>query len=275
MAMTADQIVITANEFVNVEILNGTDVFTIAKSSAYSDTQAPAVVKTQPPFYEDLTPVSSADTTVRILTEENERILQYELTGGQLVQTASYAPPVSFFINSDACDQLGTSKQLDCGDSLLHYAIFRDGVLWVVQKASTGRSIIVVWKIAGTSAKGFVIGDPAADYAYPSLAVNRLGAALVGYSTMSPSMYASAACRYIDPAGNVSVPATVKSGEDWNGNYRWGDYSTTLVDPFDDTSFWTLQTYAAPAVGGAHISWATWWSYVQVKLPRVRAVRHP
>ena len=275
MAMTADQIVITAYEYENIAVLNGADIFTIAKSGAYSDTQTPAVVKTQSSFFPDLTPVSSSDTTVRLLNEENENLLQFELTGGHLVQTGSYAPPASFFINSDACDQLGTSKQLDCGDSLLHYAIVRDGVLWVVQKASADRSIIVVWKIAGTSVKGFVIGDPAADYAYPSLAVNRLGAALVGYSTMSPSMYASAACRYIDPAGNVSVPATVKSGEDWNGNYRWGDYSTTLVDPLDDTSFWTLQTYAAPAVGGAHISWATWWSYVQVKAPRVRAVRHP
>lgn len=275
MAMTADQIVITANEYQNVDILNGTDIFTIAKSSAYSDTQTPVVVKTQPSFREDLTPVSSADTTVRILTEENESILQFELAGGQFIETGSYAPPVPFFIGADACDQLGTSKQLDCGDSLLHNALVRDGVLWVVQKASTIRSVIVVWKIAGTSAKGFVITDPPADDSYPSLAVNRLGAALVGYSTMSTSMYPSAACRYIDPAGNISVPATVKSGEDWNGNFRWGDYSTTLVDPADDTSFWTLQTYGAPAIGSAHISWATWWSYVQVKLPRVRAVRHP
>jgi len=276
MAMTADQIVITADEFWNVGAFNGTDIITISKSSAYSDTQAPAAVKTQPPSYDGLTPVSSADNTVRILTQDDYEIVQLELASGQLVQTGSYAPPLSFFLGPDNCDQLGTSKQLDCGDSMLHYALFRDGVLWIVHKAYTGsRSAIVAWKIAGASAKGFLITNAAADLAYPSIAVNRLGGALVGYSTMTASTYPSAACSYIDPNGNVSVPATVKTGEDWWGNYRWGDYSTTLVDPLDDTSFWTLQTYGSPAVRGSHIAWATWWSQVQVRAPRVRAVRHP
>jgi hypothetical protein len=275
MAMTADQIVITADEYWNSDYLNGTDIFTIAKANAYSDTQAPAVVKTQPSSWDDFTPVSSNDNAVRILTQDGGGIVQFELAAGQLVQTASYNPPVSFYVGPSDCYQLGTSKELDCGDSMLHYAIFRDGALWAVQKAGASRSLVVVWKAAGNSAKVFVIDDPVADYAFPSLAVNRLGGALVGYSTMTPSTYPSAACSYIDPTGKISVPAAVKSGEDWWGNWRWGDYSTTLVDPLDDTSFWTLQTYGAPAFHGSHISWATWWSYVQVKPPRVRAVRHP
>jgi hypothetical protein len=120
-----------------------------------------------------------------------------------------------------------------------------------------------------------LIADAAADYAYPSLAVNRLGAALVGYSILSDSMYASAAYRIIDPQGNVSAPATVKNGEDWYSAFRWGDYSTTVVDPVDDLSFWTLQSYATPPFHGNHATWGAWWAYVQVKVPqRVRAVRH-
>jgi hypothetical protein len=275
MAMTADQIVITADEYYNVDVPNGTDIFTITKSSAYSDTQAPAVVKAQPSFYEDLTPVASTDNAVRILSSDGYSIVALELISGQLVQTANYIPPASFSAGPSNCPQLGTTKVLDCGESMLQYALVRDGVLWVVQRASTQHSAIVVWKIAGQTAKGFVIQDPVADYAYPSIAVNRLGAALVGYSVMTASAYPSAACSYIDPTGKISAPAAVKGGEDWWGNYRWGDYSTTLVDPLDDTSFWTLQTYAAPALRGSHIGWATWWSYVQVKAPRVRAVRHP
>ncbi|HKS23875.1 MAG TPA: hypothetical protein VJZ76_13820, partial [Thermoanaerobaculia bacterium] len=235
MAITADQIVITADEYVNVEALNGTDIFTITKSSAYSATQTPAVVKTQPSFYDDLTPVSSSDNTVRILSEDEIDVLQFELAGGQLQHTNNYRKPSSVFFDSSSCDQLGSDKAIDCGQSMLQYALLRDGALWIVQKAVSSRSAIVVWKIAGGSARTTILSEPGVDYAYPSIAVNKLGAALVGYSTMNANMYASAACRYIDPNGNVSVPAAVKGGEDWWGNFRWGDYSTTLVDPLDDT----------------------------------------
>ena len=276
MAMTADQIVITADEWENVSIPNGTDIFTIPKSIAYSATATPVATKTLSTFSTDLTPVSSADNTVRILSNNTEPLVQHELAFGQLVETASYSPPIPFYYGVGDCDQLGTTKTVDCGGLMLHYAIFRDGVLWVVQKGSRARSVIVVWKIAGNGAKVFVIEDAATDYGFPSIAVNRLGAALVGYSTFSASMYPSAACRYIDPAGNVSAPAVVKGGEDWYTNWRWGDYSTTVVDPADDTNFWTLQSYARPPVGIGHISWGTWWAYVQAgRPPRVRAVRHP
>jgi hypothetical protein len=279
MAMTADQIVITADEYLNIDAFNGTDIFTIAKSNLYSDTQTPAVVKTLPRSYANFAPVSSSDNTVRILSQDDIHVLAFELIGGQLQPTAEYLGPPSVFFDGSACEQLGSDTVIDCGQSMLQYALVRDGALWIVQKSVGSRSVIVVWKITGDSAhpnaRTTVLSEPGVDYAYPSIAVNKLGAALVGYSTMNKNMYASAACRYIDPNGNVSVPAAVKSGEDWWGNFRWGDYSTTLVDPVDDTSFWTLQTYATPAVRGSHIGWGTWWSYVQVKLPRVRAVRHP
>ena len=67
----------------------------------------------------------------------------------------------------------------------------------------------------------------------------------------------------------VSQPIHVtRAGEDSyvgvlipSGN-RWGDYSTTVVDPSDDRSFWTLQQFAAPNVGGgdAGSRWGTWWA---------------
>ena len=104
--------------------------------------------------------------------------------------------------------------------------------------------------------------------------MNRYGAALLGYTTSSASVYPSAAYRYIDTRDHVSAPAPVTVGEDWYAFYRYGDYCTTLVDPLDDTSFWTLQSYAA---GPSHLShsWATWWSYMQVQPPqRVRTIRH-
>ena len=148
-------------------------------------------------------------------------------------------------------------------------------MLWVVHSANDGsRGFIVLWKIVGNAAKGLVIGDATTTYGYPSIAVNRLGAVLVGFSTFNGSIYPSAGYRYIDPAGNVSEAGVVKNGEDWYSFGHWGDYSSTVVDPADDTSFWTLQSYATPPFGTNHATWGTWWSYVQVKGPRVRAVRH-
>src|SRR5262249_13985626 len=49
-----------------------------------------------------------------------------------------------------------------------------------------------------------------------------------------------------------------------NARNRWGDYSATVVDPVNDTDFWTLQEFAAIPVGlGANRDrWGTWWANV-------------
>lgn len=274
-AMTADQIVVGVNEYIG-DPNNGADVFTIAKSAAYSATDVLAATKIHSATDFDFTPVSASDSRVRVLTQDFDAVVRLELQAGRLRETGSYSATALFDLGPSNCAQLGSTKELDCGDSILHYAFLRDGVLWIVQKvvAPNGRSAIAVWKTSGLGAQLFVIADAAADYAYPSLAVNSLGTALVGYSVFSASMYPSAAYRTIDSNGNVSAPVAVKSGEDWYSFFRWGDYSTTVVDPADDASFWTLQSYATPPFRTSHATWGTWWSYVQVRAPKPRAVRH-
>jgi len=120
---------------------------------------------------------------------------------------------------------------------------------------------------AGAVVAAELVRAPAAAAAPPPV--------LVGFSTLSGSIYPSAAYLMIDPAGNVSAAATVKDGEHSYGYFPWGDYSTTLVDPVHDLSFWTLQSYATPAPAAPFISWGTWWSFIEIKPPpRTRAVRH-
>ena len=61
---------------------------------------------------------------------------------------------------------------------------------------------------------------------------------------------------------------TIKAGEDsyvkdfGSGRVRWGDYSATVVDPADDTTFWTIQEYAETDVGPLESDdrWGTWWA---------------
>ena len=46
------------------------------------------------------------------------------------------------------------------------------------------------------------------------------------------------------------------------GDNRWGDFSSTVVDPLDDLSLWTLQEYAA-----TNNNWGTWWGEVSMGGP--------
>ena len=275
LALTSDQIVVTANVFDPVTA-PGLDIFMFPKNVAFSsDPAAFSVTRAFVGGAFDFTPVTASDTTIRLLTQDDASIVQYIFDTTKLTYVNEYLPPVGFDLGDGECGQLGTTKTVECDGSSLHYAFLRDGVLWVVHSANDGaRGFIVVWKITGSTAKGLVIRDATTNYGYPSIAVNRLGAALVGFSTFNGSIYPSAGYRYIDPAGNVSEAGVVKNGEDWYSFSRWGDYSSTVVDPADDTSFWTLQSYATPPFGTNHATWGTWWSYVQVKGPRVRAVRH-
>jgi hypothetical protein len=65
-------------------------------------------------------------------------------------------------------------------------------------------------------------------------------------------------------------PVTLKEGEGayfktfGGGRNRWGDYSSTQVDPSDDTSIWTVQEYAGAPAGAGDGSgrWSTWWGKV-------------
>jgi len=61
----------------------------------------------------------------------------------------------------------------------------------------------------------------------------------------------------------MEAGATLKAGEaayfkDFGtGDNRWGDFSSTVVDPVDDTAMWTIQEYA-----GRNNMWGLWWGEV-------------
>src|SRR5260221_10076984 len=98
---------------------------------------------------------------------------------------------------------------------------------------------------------------------YPSIAVNANNDVLIGYSRFSASQYASANYSFrlsCNAANTLQSDAVLKAGE---GPYykvgvtsqknRWGDYSSTVVDPANDLDMWTIQEYAAtPARTGAN-----------------------
>jgi hypothetical protein len=172
--------------------------------------------------------------------------------------------------------QLGSGDRIDLDDDRIENAVYRAGSVWAAHtvflpgSGAVSRSAVDWWQIgvgANPGASQFGrIEDPAADfdYAYPTLAVNSAGDMMLGYSRFGASQYASANFAFrmhSDPAGTLRGDIVYRAGDGpyfkdfGTGDNRWGDYGSTVVDPVDDFTMWTVNEFAAPA--GA---WGTWWA---------------
>jgi len=268
LGITADQIAVTTNVWSGFTPV-ATNVFNIAKSVAYSS--APLTfMGVALPYSEDLMPVTSKDSTLRYAHRITNGIQVFEMpTGGSIVNSKIYQS--AFVPTLRSCSQLGATSAPDCGYPTVMSAIARNNAIWIAEELSGNTAR--VWKITPSGATTYVIQPPNFGVGFPSLAVNSRGEAVVAYTVMSSSIYPSAAYSYIDPSGNVSDPVFLKNGEAPFKRSRWGDFSTTVVDPLDDLSFWTVQDYANTPLTPSFDRWATWWSYIQIRSARIRAVR--
>jgi Putative Ig domain len=178
--------------------------------------------------------------------------------------------------------QLGSTKNIDMDDDRLDWTIYRNGSLWTAQtiflpaSGTPNRCSVQWWQVdttagdlGGIQQRGR-IDDPTATqfFGYPSISVNRENDALIGYSQFSAAQYAGAGFSMrmgTDPPGTLRASTVLKAGEGpyfkdlGTGDNRWGDFSSTVVDPLDDLSFWTLQEYAA-----TNNNWGTWWGELSV-----------
>ena len=180
--------------------------------------------------------------------------------------------------------QAGTSQKIDGGDSRLMNCVYRNGTLWTAQTAflptaTPTRTAAQWWQFTtnGTVLQFGRMDDPSGVqyFAYPSIALNKNNDVLVGYSRFSANQYASAnyACHAAtDMVGTLRDDTVLKAGEGcYNRKFtgadnRWGDFSSTVVDPINDAGFWTIQEYAATPVGGCGANtghWGTWWGRIE------------
>ncbi|MBI3880164.1 MAG: hypothetical protein HY301_08880 [Verrucomicrobia bacterium] len=164
--------------------------------------------------------------------------------------------------------QSNSTVKIHCGDSRMQNVVYRNGYLWCAQTVflpfnAATHSAVQWWQIGPGDGSVSQVGrleDTAATlfYAFPSIAVNRFGDALIGYSTFSTNQYASGAYSYRefnDPPGTLRPSVVLKSGQGvyyktfGGGRNRWGDLSATVTDPLNDADFWTVQEYAATPNG--------------------------
>jgi len=171
--------------------------------------------------------------------------------------------------------------------------VFRDGSIWYTQTVGLPAGVLsrtaVQWTrleaATGNVLDGGRIDDPSATssnggtwYAYPHVAVNGAGEAIVCFSQFSSAQFPSAgyAMRFAaDAAGTLREPVIFQPGEDYyrkdfgSGRNRWGDYAKAQVDPSDDRGLWVVAQYAKARTGtddgstGSNSSrWGTWWARI-------------
>ncbi|HKA01871.1 MAG TPA: BACON domain-containing carbohydrate-binding protein [Candidatus Solibacter sp.] len=184
--------------------------------------------------------------------------------------------------NGDFAQQLGTTARVDSGDGRLVNCVLRNGSIWCAHTVYVPypqpKRASAQWFQIDPAGPSLIqrgrVDDPtnAYTYAYPSIAVNKKGDALIAYTRFSAGEYPTAEFSYrqaSDPPNTMQPDTVFKQGESSyvangsrSGSNRWGDYSISVVDPADDTTFWTLQEYAATPPGTRNGAFGTWWARV-------------
>jgi hypothetical protein len=175
--------------------------------------------------------------------------------------------------------QAGTTDKVFLSDSRIRSATFRAGT---IQAAHTiflpfdnpTRGAVQWWEFNETAAfhRGLIdSGSTSVMYAFPSIAANRSSDIVVSFSRFSTTEFPSAAYAFRkdlgDPVNTLRAQVLLKAGvasyyrTNSAGQNLWGDYSATMVDPLNDTDFWTIQEYAE-APNGATPRWGTWWGRI-------------
>jgi hypothetical protein len=128
----------------------------------------------------------------------------------------------------------------------------RAGIRWYELRRNSGGS----WAIAQQST---YVPDSLNRWT-GSMAMDGNGNIALGYSISSRSLFPS--LRYAtrlagDPSGTLDAEATIVAGggSQTSHGHRWGDYSTMLIDPVDDCTFWYAgEYYGAPTT---ELDWRT------------------
>ena len=179
----------------------------------------------------------------------------------------------------DFLPQLGSPFGIDAGDARVQNVVYRNGSLWCVQTAflpavAPTHTAVQWWQVTpngGVLQLGRIQDtNGAVSFAYPSMAVNRFNDVLIGFSRFSRNQYASGNYAFRssgDATNTMQADFVLKAGEapyfKTFGGFanRWGDYSSTVMDPLNDVDMWTIQEYASTPLGGFS-RWGTWWGLI-------------
>jgi hypothetical protein len=186
----------------------------------------------------------------------------------------------NYDLNVPGMIQQGSTTRIDGGDYRMQSVTYRNGKLWCVhtggQPVGSPNRSAVIWYQLNTTLPNAIIQQgsievgPGSASTFPSIAVNCADDVLIGFTRSSNIEFASAACAWrfaSNPPGLMARVEIFRSGlapyvKTFGGTRnRWGDYSATVVDPANDSAFWTLQQFAALPVDGTD-RWGVAWARV-------------
>ncbi len=179
--------------------------------------------------------------------------------------------------------QSGTAMLIDSNDRRTLDAVWQNGALWLTTTINpnsgvdTGQ-VTATWVKIDTRVHPEVVADfgtiggediaPGTFTTFPSIAINANEDVVVGFSASAPSIFAGAYLvnrQISDPPGSMGSSVVVKAGVDWyvrtfgGTRNRWGDYSSTAVDPVDGC-FWVYNQWAdtrGTPISGEDGRWGT------------------
>ncbi|NJO11562.1 MAG: hypothetical protein HC873_20130 [Leptolyngbyaceae cyanobacterium SL_1_1] len=163
-----------------------------------------------------------------------------------------YSPALS-------ADQPGPKQNLETGgDRLSTHTVTQNGAIWGVQTVQQDGKAALRWfeidALSGQLLQEGLIADPENDFYFGSIAVNDYADVVIGFNASGPNQFVSAYAITGQTTGSTTTftaPLLLKAGvSDYEvtfgaGRNRWGDYSTTVVDPADPLTFWTFQEYVS------------------------------
>ncbi len=290
-------IAVSINDFtVAANAFSGANTYIFDKSTLYAGAVTPTVAKVDigTALGNVHQPVETYDNTLDTLyvihrwNSAAGQLRIYTITGtpaAPVFTATSLFPTSTGFGGVTAAPQNGGGAiTISNNDTRMQRAVYRNGSVWAAHTiglTTPSRTSVQWWQFNPTNGTVNQMGridDPTGTnfYAFPSIAVNAANQALIGYSAFSATTFASAAYSYrgvTDATTTTRDPLRYKNGlacyqKTFGGaTNRWGDYSNTVVDPTDDTTFWTLQEYAETAVGGDCTvnntgRWGVWWAKV-------------
>jgi len=147
------------------------------------------------------------------------------------------------------------SINLDNGDARISAKVCEvGGVLYAVHNTQVGDRAALRWYRIDPATKTVLesgtISDSIKDLFYPSIAANGNGTVVIAFNGSSISTFVSGFAvvgSTVNGVTSFGLPILLSSGlasyqrPDSTGTSRWGDYSTTSVDPVDPTRIWTIQ----------------------------------
>lgn len=175
--------------------------------------------------------------------------------------------------------QPGGDDNLDDGDARLSANVYQvGGVIYGTHAISVADRAAVRWYRLSAASGGLLesgtITHPDLDLFYPSIAANKSGIMVIGCNGCSSNSYISCYAYVGQTVNGVTTmkgPVRLKAGlaaynhlVSGSSSYRWGDYSTTSVDPVDPFRFWTIQMYPSTSD-----TWVTYIAEVRTALPRL------